>query len=116
MHMICTLLPVKIISEANQRHHWAVKAARASQQRLDTAWVMSRHKAPQNAVSVTLTRIAPRELDSDNLQGGFKACRDGIADWLGTDDRDPRITWWYAQRKGKPGEYTAECRIEWEDS
>lgn len=116
MNMICVMLPVKIVSEANQRHHWRVKAQRVAQHRSAASWSLQKHKAPFGSVSVTMTRIAPRELDGDNLQGGFKATRDGVADWLKTDDRDPRISWEYAQRKGRPNEYAAELRIEWEGS
>ena len=56
-------------------------------------------------LTVTLTRIATRNLDDDNLQSGCKAARDGVADWLGLDDADKRITWLYAQAKGKAKEY-----------
>lgn len=53
---------------------------------------------------VLLTRVAPRELDSDNLQGALKHVRDGVADALGVDDRDERVTWAPCdQRKGKAG-------------
>ena len=60
---------------------------------------------------VTLTRIAPRALDDDNLRGALKACRDGVADWLAIDDRDPRVRWEYAQRKGKPGQYAVAVEV-----
>lgn len=60
---------------------------------------------------MTLTRIAPRELDGDNLQSSLKACRDGVADWLGVDDRDPRVTWSYAQRRGAPHYYAVEVQV-----
>jgi hypothetical protein len=36
----------------------------------------------------------------------------GVADWLGIDDGDKRLTWRYAQRRGKPKEYAAEVKIE----
>ena len=49
--------------------------------------------------TVTLTRVAPRELDDDNLIGGFKSVRDGVADWLGLADNDPRVKWRYAQQR-----------------
>jgi hypothetical protein len=59
---------------------------------------------------VTLTRVAPSNgLDGDNLQGSLKACRDGVADWLKVDDRDPRVTWLYEQRRGK--EWTVEVHV-----
>lgn len=117
--MICVLLPIRIISEANMRSHWRMKARRVRFHR-STAYVMMRKVMPASGafgafpVTITLTRIAPRVLDDDNLQSGFKAARDGVADWLGLDDGDKRITWLYGQRKGKPGEYAAEVRVEWE--
>ena len=54
-------------------------------------------------VTVKLTRIGPRTMDSDNCIAGLKACRDGIAARLGVDDADPRITWEYAQERGEYG-------------
>jgi hypothetical protein len=34
-----------------------------------------------------------------------------VADWLGIDDRDKRVKWLYAQRRGKPKEYAAEVEV-----
>ena len=64
-------------------------------------------------IVVTLTRIAPRLLDvGDNLSGGsLKSLRDGIADWLGVPDNDPRVTWLYDQRKGEPKKYAVEVEV-----
>jgi hypothetical protein len=50
-------------------------------------------------VRVDMHREGPRGFDDDNLLGAFKAIRDGVADQLGVDDRDPRIVWHYAQRR-----------------
>lgn len=62
--------------------------------------------------TVTLVRVAPSNgLDGDNLQGALKACRDGVADWLGVDDRDPAVTWQYRQRRSKAGEWVVEVHI-----
>lgn len=59
-----------------------------------------------------MTRVAPSKgLDFDNLVSSAKACRDGIADALGVDDADARVTWHYAQRRGKPREYAVEVRV-----
>lgn len=106
--MSLTVLSLRIQSEANLRSHWAVRAARVKAHR-SAACIVPVHSLP---CVVTLTRIAPRALDDDNCVGGFKALRDGIAARLGVDDADPRVTWRYAQRKGNPGEYAAEVRIE----
>ena len=111
--VICIVIPLKLVSVANLREHWAKRASRAKQHRL-LAWANLRgHSAPRvGKVAVTLTRIAPRPLDSDNLSSSFKATRDGVADWLGVDDGSDLVTWNYAQRKGKPKEYAAEIVVE----
>lgn len=61
---------------------------------------------------VTIYRIAPRELDDDNLRGAAKAVRDSVAECLGIDDRDPRCTWNYGQIRGKVKEYAVRICIE----
>lgn len=90
-------LPIATVSEANRRDHWQVKRKRAKSQRQIAAALVPRFGLP---CVVTLTRISPRLLDDDNLRGALKHVRDGVADRLGIDDRDPRVEWRYAQRKG----------------
>lgn len=106
-------LPIRTVSEANQREHWGKKAVRAKRQRFATATLLfsAFRAAPRPPDSITLTRIAPRSLDSDNLAGSFKAVRDGIQDWCGVNDRD--LVFVYAQRKGKAKEYAVEITMEW---
>lgn len=50
---------------------------------------------------VAITRVAPRTLDSDNLESSLKALRDGIAKGLGIDDRDALVRYVPDQVKGK---------------
>lgn len=98
---------LEVPSVANIREHWAKKAARTRRHRT-TAWAEMRSiEVPPltGSVVVTLTRIAPRPLDSDNLASAFKATRDGVADFFKVDDADPRIEWKYAQRKGEPKQH-----------
>lgn len=94
--------------------HWAKRAALTKMHRT-YAWAAMREAdtAPRllGPVVVTLTRVAPRELDTDNLTGGLKAIRDGIADWLGVPDNDPRVIWRYDQRKGEPKKYAVEVEV-----
>lgn len=49
-------------------------------------------------------------MDGDNLQAACKGLRDGIADRLGVDDGDPRVTWHYAQEV--PADYGVTISIE----
>lgn len=101
--MIAYELPLRIESVANKREHWGKRAARTKLHRF-AAIAVQPHPLP---CVVTLVRIAPRKLDGDNLQAGFKALRDGIAKRLGVDDADPRVEWKYDQERGGRKEYSA---------
>lgn len=108
------LLPVRTWSEANQRGHWGKRARRAKKQREAARLLVraARCALPNSGkVVVTLTRIAPRAMDTDNLAVGLKAVRDGVADALDVDDGSSRIEWRYAQEQGNPGDYAVRVRI-----
>lgn len=102
------------VANGNKGGHWAARARRTKSQR--DAVTLALYKArvfwddiglvrspplAGHATTVTLTRVSPRKLDSDNLAYAFKACRDSVAQYLCVDDADPRIEWRYAQAKGK---------------
>jgi hypothetical protein len=116
-------LPLRTVSTLNQREHWAQRQKRTRDHR-GAAMIFSLSslkKAPGGRVClpvvVRLTRVAPSSgLDGDNLQGALKAVRDGVADALGVDDRDSRVRWEYAQRRGAPKRYAVEIEILQEDS
>jgi hypothetical protein len=103
------------------REHWAVKASRAKAQRtaarfgvlnaivsVDRGVFLERARTDAE-LTITLTRIGKRTLDTDNLARSFKAVRDGIADAFYRDDGDTGLTWLYAQRHG---EYAVEIKVE----
>jgi hypothetical protein len=115
MAHIAVTIPVKIESSLNLRVHWRVRANTNASHRA-AAWFglkgATKWTPEMLPCVVTITRIAPRELDSDNLVGGCKSLRDGIADWLGIDDRDKRVQWVYEQQKGSPKTYAARIEIQ----
>jgi hypothetical protein len=103
-------LPLHLPSVANLREHWAKRSKRAKVHRLwgfcasrraqtEAAWPWP-WQDDFESLEVTIRRVAPRALDDDNAASAAKGLRDGIADALGVDDRDPRVTWRYEQRKG----------------
>ena len=89
-------------------------AAKAKQQRTGVATMCwsTFGQPPSLPLIITITRVGPRELDGDNLQGACKHVRDGIADWLGVNDRDKRIQWKYAQARCGAKEYGVTVRVE----
>jgi hypothetical protein len=114
-------IPIQTVSEANRRDHWAVKAKRVKQQRSCAilSYRLALHSIPRAdqpragmSLRITLTRVGPRRLDSDNLASAGKAARDVKAEALEVDDGSPLITWVYAQRRGAPGEYGVEVLIQ----
>ncbi|SRR5260221_14655597 len=113
-------LPLKTVSEANSSEHWTKKAKRHKMQK----WVVKKVFMDNNLrfdlpVEITLTRIAPRELDKeDNLPCSMKYLRDYISDQLrpglapGRADDSKEITWKYDQKKGRVRENCVEVSIE----
>lgn len=94
-------LPIRIVSEANAREHWAAKHRRSSGQRatLKQAIGYFARELKSCRYRVELTRIGPRTLDGDNLQRSLKAIRDEVAAWAGIDDGDARMEWHYEQER-----------------
>jgi hypothetical protein len=95
-------IPIRTGRGLNDRvHHYArakkVKEARGNARMV----VMQRARNWTLPCVITLTREGPGTLDDDNLQGALKAIRDGIADALGIDDRNPVVKWEYAQVRMK---------------
>ncbi len=95
-------IPLRTVSALNAREHWSARARRVKAERSATAWILLACKMPALPCTVTMTRIGPTVgLDDDNLTSSMKGVRDQIAEWLGIDDRDPRVTWRCLQRRGK---------------
>lgn len=97
------VIPLRTISASNERPaHWSDRSRRVKRERVPVGLLLRSEKIGLVGfpMVVTLTRVAPRLLDDDNARGAMKASRDGVADALGIDDRDPRVEWRYEQRKG----------------
>lgn len=98
-------IPVRIVSEANQREHWGTKAARVKKHRRAAFYcvlaLFGVGAEFPGRYRVLMTRHAPGKLDGDNLQSGFKAVRDGLAQAMGIDDGSDRWAWEYGQEYSK---------------
>lgn len=100
--------PLVTCSEANTREHWTKSAKRHAIQKQITKVFLLGNKIPTKLpVKITLCRLSPRTLDSDNLQMALKYIRDSIADYFipglqaGRADDNKGFSWNYAQEKSK---------------
>ncbi len=113
-------IPIRTVSEANSSEHWTKKHRRKKSQRFALEFCLYFYKKEiRLPCHITLTRIAPRSLDTgDNLPCSFKHIRDVIAELItgdtrpGLADSDDRLTWEYKQEKGKPKEYAIRITFE----
>jgi len=105
--------------------HWTFRK-KVSDKQKKYIWFAWKKEKPEMRFPciITLTRIASRDLDSDNLAGCFKNIRDQIASLIfpglpmGQADDDPRLEWRYRQEKGTRNQQiriTIEGRDENED-
>lgn len=97
------IVPVRVVSAANAREHWAARSRRVKGERIAVAAALfaAMPAAPAfDRVVVTLTRLGGRRWDDDNNVSGLKGARDSVAEWLRVDDGDPRVTFAYAQEPG----------------
>ena len=110
---------VRLVNGANAREHWAVRANRAKAQRAQAALALrasaiGRPLALQIAgggLTITITRRGGRRMDDDGLTISAKHVRDGIADWLGIDDGDKRLTWIVRQDKAPRGQHWVDVVV-----
>lgn len=95
-------------SEMNQRDHPMAVHRRKTAQHASIKLHMLVHMRacrPEPPYVVTMTRIASRSLDTDNLASSFKFIRDQIAKSLGISDGPSESHEWVPlQRKPRPKE------------
>lgn len=112
--MIITLTwPDKRLSP-NARLHWRSKVGPKQAAKIRAGWetvaapgfheARERLQADDSPIPMVITFYPPdrRHRDDDNMIGGFKAARDGIAGALGVDDRRFRPQYNFAE-PSKPG-------------
>jgi hypothetical protein len=124
-------IPIKTVSEANRSEHWHRASVRHRRQQFFVRVAFNAETRPiPIPCEITLVRIASRFLDAeDNLPMAFKWIKDAIGGCLfpgkvviykkkgygyvrnkGHADSDPRVTWKYAQEKGKIQSIRIEIR------
>jgi hypothetical protein len=98
---------LRLVSLANQREHWSVRAKRTAKERKAIGTALMSASVPRSVpqglcAHVHLVRIGKRVLDEDNLAGACKAVQDAVAKWLVVDDGDrERIVFTRSQETSK---------------
>ena len=87
----------------NTRGHHMAKARKIAAQRTEVSKAIDLCDRPTLPCVVTITRRSPGTLDDDNAVSSAKATRDAVAQWLGVDDADRRVTWVVEQERGPWG-------------
>lgn len=117
--VLSVTLPVHLTNTSNARQHWGTTARKARVRHTVTLAVQTRARHVGSVLSgvgvavlaVRLVYIGPRELDDDGVTSAVKSLRDGVADALGVNDRDPRVTWVPDQERGGVREYAARVEV-----
>ncbi len=114
-------LDIPTINPLNKREHPMVRSKRVKSERKRLAWGLVLRACVVSAlpVDVRLVRLSSGELVDDAVPAALKGIRDQLAVWLGlpvgksgiADDRDPRVTWRYAQERVARGSL-ASVRVE----
>jgi hypothetical protein len=116
--MVSFKISLKLLSEANLREHWTAKHKRHQLYKKKLLPIKRDLQNVKLPCTITLVRIAARQLDDDNLRMAFKKIRDILADYMITElapgraDGDPRLDWHYSQEKGEVKEFAIRIDIE----
>jgi len=113
---VCFNLPARLRNTSNARDGWRAtakraKTVRALARRLALSALLTASDELKFPLIVRLVYIGPRQLDDDGVASAVKSLRDGVADALGVDDRDPRVVWVPDQERGEVREYGAGVEI-----
>lgn len=97
-------IAVRTFTPGNEKNrHWAKtgKSARKEREAAKNVMLANRYTLPAFPVRVKLTRFGPGRMDRHNLPGAMKHVIDGIADFYGVDDGDPRWQFEFDQDRSK---------------
>jgi len=109
---ISVAVPVQLKNTSNGREHWRATAKRAKLVRETTRMLIQvATNGKTFPLIVRLVYVGPRQLDDDGIASAVKSLRDGVADALGVDDRDPRVVWVPDQERGGVREYGARVEV-----
>jgi hypothetical protein len=114
-----------LVTRRERNHHVGSKRGRIivakseAKQRATTLNTLRAYFGPYvptaGKIAVTMTRIAARMLDPDGPPDALKNVQDGVADWVGLNDRDPTYAFAWRQESSTKerfgATYARVCRV-----
>jgi hypothetical protein len=97
-HVVAVVVPLHLAPVGNRREHWRARARRVSRTHDAIRDALAGLEPPPLPITVELVRLAWNRCDADGCVGAAKDVIDGLAIWLGVDDRDRRLHWHLAQQ------------------
>lgn len=104
-------LKLRLHSIANERIHYMARHRHMKAHRMAVLDAIAGRQMPALPLTVTIVRIGPRKLDTDNLAIACKGVRDGLAQAWGVDDGSDLYDWRYAQESAGTGVYGVRIEI-----
>lgn len=115
-HVVTWEVPLRVVNGTNAREHHFAAAKRTKRLRQEfvtftratgflpfvkfyapkqpRTYAIARWEPPYALpLVVTMTRLAPRSYDDDGAVASMKPIRDQLAELLGINDNDSRVTW-----------------------
>lgn len=111
---VLTVNESNVRSVANAKNRGGARARRTRLTRRDVylALLQASLSRPEVPAIITMTRVSTGTLDDDGLASALKATQDAVAtDYLGLDDRDPRLLFRREQRACSARGEGVEIRI-----
>lgn len=108
-------IPIYLRNPLNRKQHWRQQAKDVKSQRAAAfAACVGDRVEKRLPVKIKMTRYGPQPLDPTNVGRTLKAVEDGVADYFGPKDNDPRYTWLPPeQEKSPPGCYGVRIEFDY---
>lgn len=104
-------LNLRLHSIANERIHYMARHRHMKAHRSAVLEAIAGRAMPKLPAVVTIVRIGPRKLDTDNLAIACKGIRDGLAEAWRVDDGSDLYDWRYAQEQAGRGVYGVRIEV-----
>jgi hypothetical protein len=110
---ITFFVPTQTKNPLNNREHWRKVSRRAAEEKELTVIAAPKHTRVVLPCVVVMTRCSQRTMDShDGVRAALKHIADGVAEWVGVDDRESDVLrFQYEQERCPKGQNGVRIRV-----